>query len=113
QSAYAALRYHAKGRGIFFNLTFEHFEKICLETNYHLKKGKGKKDLTIDRIDPALGYIDSNIQVMTNSANVKKAFTDGSHSYRESGRSNMKWKTGRTTWADLNDILDDIIKQAA
>jgi len=70
------LRNHARGRNILFLLSLPHYELIVTTSDYLTKRGRGAEDLTIDRIIPELGYIDGNIQVLTNSANVKKRNRD-------------------------------------
>lgn len=55
-----------------FKLTFEEFKKFAIETNYIQGKGKNKTSYHIDRIDETKGYTIDNIQVLTNSENVKK-----------------------------------------
>lgn len=74
--AYSKLKSHANERGIPFSLTFEHFKEFCTTTEYISKRGRGKHDLSIDRIDPNLGYADGNIQALTNSQNKKKDYHD-------------------------------------
>lgn len=70
--AYNTLRSNSKRRGISFSLTFEEFKEFATETKYILGKGKSRDSLTIDRIDDSKGYEIENIQVLTNSENVRK-----------------------------------------
>lgn len=72
KAAYIALRDNAKRRRKEFTLTLEQFEKFCIETEYIIKKGISKQSYTIDRIRDTEGYHIHNIQVLTNSDNVKK-----------------------------------------
>lgn len=76
RAAYINLKAHAKARSILFTLTFAGFLAIPRIDEYVLYKGAKKKDLTIDRIDPRLGYANGNCQVMTREANSKKRWTD-------------------------------------
>lgn len=73
--AYHNLKGHATERHLSFTLTFSRWQELCLETNYHLLKGKGANDLTIDRPDSTRGYADDNISVKTNRDNVIKQHT--------------------------------------
>ena len=70
--AYRALRDNAKRRGKEFSISFEYFKKFCIKTEYEKKRGIFKDCYTIDRINPDLGYVEGNLQVLTNSENVKK-----------------------------------------
>lgn len=74
KAAYHNLRGNAKHRGKEFSLTLEEFEEFAIRTNYIGQKGKSKFGYTIDRIDQNEGYHAWNIQVLTNSENVKKYF---------------------------------------
>lgn len=67
-----ALRDNAKRRGKIFELTFEQFETFAIKTQYYKKKGIYSDNYHIDRIDESKGYTIDNIQVLTNSANIKK-----------------------------------------
>jgi len=55
-----------------FTLTIEQFKQFCTRTEYLLYKGITKSGYTIDRINHERGYEIDNIQVLTNSENVKK-----------------------------------------
>ena len=70
--AYQVLKNNAKRRGKTFKLTFEQFLEFAIQTNYMDKKGRTFFGLHIDRIDEAVGYEISNIQVLTNTENIKK-----------------------------------------
>jgi len=70
--AFGVLRRNAKRRGVVFGLTFEDFKKFCQKTGYMNGKGKSSEGFHIDRIDETKGYFKGNIQVLTNSENVKK-----------------------------------------
>jgi hypothetical protein len=88
-AAYNNLKHNAKRRGKEFELTLEQFTKFAIETEYINKKGRNKTGYTIDRINPNLGYTINNIQVLTNSQNVKKqAYIDSYWNGRE-----MEFKT--------------------
>ena len=76
QASYLILKAHAKERGIEFSLSKEYWGKFCEETEYHLLKGIGKNDLTVDRKDPRMGYVEGNIQILTMKQNRRKGFTD-------------------------------------
>ena len=70
--AYRKLRANARRRGKRFELTLDEFREFCQKTEYLLGKGRSKESYHIDRIDPFGGYTKDNIQVLTNSENVKK-----------------------------------------
>lgn len=72
RSAFYNLKSNAKRRGKVFTITFEEFEKFATETNYIFGKGRSKNSFHIDRIDESKGYSIENIQVLTNTENVKK-----------------------------------------
>lgn len=70
--AYSTLRTNAKRRGKFFDLTFDQFKAFAIKTKYYKKKGIYSDNYHIDRIDETGGYTIGNIQVLTNSANIRK-----------------------------------------
>jgi hypothetical protein len=70
------LKDNAKRRGKEFTLTLEEFEKFAVKTAYMHRKGRGRFSYTIDRINPEKGYTLDNIQVLTNSDNVRKMHID-------------------------------------
>lgn len=70
--AYTRLRGHAKARGKEFDLTFEQFKAFCINSNYLNCKGVRKESYHIDRIDETKGYTVDNIQLLTNTENVRK-----------------------------------------
>lgn len=75
KAAYEALVQNAKRRKIFCDLTFEQFEKFCIETDYIAGKGRTKLSYSIDRIvdGPLPGYTITNIRILTVSDNSVKA----------------------------------------
>jgi hypothetical protein len=72
KAAYANLKYHAKSRKKFFDLTYDQFCEIILPTKYITDKGRESFCLHIDRIDPAKGYTFDNVQILTCSENSGK-----------------------------------------
>lgn len=72
KAAFQNLRANAKRRGKEFSLTFDQFKKFAIETNYLAGKGRTSKSFHIDRINEDEGYHIDNIQILTNSENVKK-----------------------------------------
>lgn len=79
--AYFILKNNAKRRHKVFNISFEYFLLFCKKHDYIQRKGITKQGLHIDRKDENLGYIEGNLQVLTNSENVKKIrkFEAGKH----------------------------------
>lgn len=71
-AVYTAKRDDARKRRIGFFITFEEFVKFIVDTEYMLRRGRGKFDLTIDRIKPQLGYRAGNLQILTNQENARK-----------------------------------------
>jgi hypothetical protein len=70
---YLAWRGNAKRRGKFFDVTFDQFQEFCQETGYDKLKGTAADCLSVDRIDPYLGYTKDNIRAITVSDNSKRA----------------------------------------
>jgi len=70
--AYTSLKYHAKERGKEFSLTIDQFKEFCVKSNYLNCKGIEKNSYHIDRIDESKGYEIGNIQLLTNTENVRK-----------------------------------------
>lgn len=71
---YDLLHQNAKRRGKIFGITICDFKAFCEETGYLAKKGRGANNMTIDCIDPHKGYVRGNIQILTNSQNVRKRY---------------------------------------
>lgn len=72
RAAYQNLRNNAKRREKIFLLTFEQFEKFAVETGYIANKGITSISWHIDRINENGPYSIDNIQVLTNSENIRK-----------------------------------------
>lgn len=70
--AFFNLKKSAKRRGKEFTITYEDFEKWATEVDLIKKHGKTAISYHIDRIDNSKGYTPDNIQLLTNSDNVKK-----------------------------------------
>ena len=70
--AFRRLKSHAKQRGKEFEITKEEFSQFCVKSEYLQRKGIQKECYHIDRIDEMKGYSLDNIQVLTNSENIKK-----------------------------------------
>lgn len=95
---YNNLKSNAKRRGKLFQISFEQFKNFVVEVDYIAKKGIYKKSLHIDRIDENLGYSIENIQVLTNSDNVKKFLN-----YKYNGEK-MEFKTVTYKSPEFTDI---------
>lgn len=72
KAAYAALKFNATRRKIFFDLTYEQFEKFAIETDYLAGKGRSKLSYTVDREIEEKGYTVGNLQLLTKSENSAK-----------------------------------------
>lgn len=70
--AFRNLRGNAKRRKIPFFLTLAEFEKFAVETEYCARRGRTAVSYTIDRQREHEGYHIGNIQILSNSDNVKK-----------------------------------------
>jgi len=70
--AYTNLKDNAKRRGKEFSISFEYFVNWCASYEYIQRKGKSKSGFTVDRIDNDLGYVEGNLQCISNEENVKK-----------------------------------------
>jgi hypothetical protein len=79
--AYFVLKNNAKRRRKVFSISFEYFLKFCKKHDYIQRRGITKQGLHIDRKEEHLGYIEGNLQVLTNTENVKKIrkFEAGRH----------------------------------
>lgn len=66
------LKFNAKRRGKDFTITLDQFREFCIKTNYIAGAGRSSSSYHIDRIDESKGYHIDNIQVLTNSENVRK-----------------------------------------
>jgi hypothetical protein len=80
--AYTVLRNNAKRRGKEFDLTYEQFLEFAVKSGYIAGRGIYKESLHIDRIDESKGYTMDNIQVLTNTQNIKKYMT---YNYDQNG----------------------------
>lgn len=72
ESSYQNLKQNAKRRGKIFDLTLDQFREFCVRTNYIQGKGTSKESYHIDRIDENIGYTIDNLQILTNTQNIKK-----------------------------------------
>lgn len=70
--AYFVLRNNAKRRGKVFTISFDEFLTFITKTKYMKKKGIEAQSLHIDRIDESKGYEPGNLQMLTNTQNIKK-----------------------------------------
>ncbi len=71
---YDLLKNNAKRRGKEFSISFQYFKSFCEETKYLELKGKGAKNLSIDRDNDELGYVEGNLKVLTLAHNTKKKY---------------------------------------
>lgn len=76
KACFAALRDNAKRRGKDFKISFEYFVKFVVDTSYIMRKGIGREDMTIDRVEQDRGYEEDNLQVLPNYQNVQKMHYD-------------------------------------
>ena len=76
----------ADAYGLDYNLTTEYIMSIspdvCPVLGIELKYGGGEKtnnSASLDRIDPAQGYVEGNVQVISNLANLMKSNASEEH----------------------------------
>ena len=72
KAAFENLKHNSKRRKKDFSLTFSQFKKFAIKYNYLAGKGRTAEAYHINRIEPSKGYSIDNIQVLTNSENLKK-----------------------------------------
>jgi hypothetical protein len=70
--AYYRLKGHAKARGKLFTITLEYFTAFCIKVEYIAKRGRSSTCYHVDRKDETLGYIEDNLQLLTNAENTRK-----------------------------------------
>ncbi len=73
---YDRLKGNAKRRRKEFTITIEYFRQWCEETGYLDSKGRGAKDMSIDRIDDTKGYVPGNLQLLPVGVNLRKRYVD-------------------------------------
>lgn len=70
---HSELKKSAKRRGIYFDIHIGAFIEFCLDNNLYRDSYKfTSESLTVDRVDPDLGYTMDNIQVITQRQNIIK-----------------------------------------
>lgn len=106
QAAYQNLRTNAKRRNKEFDLTFEQFKEFAIKTNYILGKGKSQTSYHIDRIDETKGYTIDNIQILTNTENVKKYNSYLKFSLDSMGKPYQYWVESNTK-SKINESNDE------
>lgn len=72
RAAYNRLKGHAKARGKEFSISLEYFRQFCHQVDYIANKGRSSTAYHIDRKDETKGYVEGNLQVLTNAENVRK-----------------------------------------
>lgn len=72
KAAFKNKRSNAKAKGHEFSISFAYFKQFCIETNYIAGAGRTATSFHIDRIIETIGYVEGNLQVLTNVENVKK-----------------------------------------
>ena len=73
-----AAQNRARTKGIALDIKYEdiHVPEVCPVLGIKLERGKGRFRPTspsLDRIDPQLGYVKGNVQVISNKANTMKS----------------------------------------
>lgn len=70
--AFKNWRNNAKRRGIKFEISFEYFCEFAEKTQLLKNRGIYAESWHIDKIIDELGYVEGNLQVLTNSENASK-----------------------------------------
>lgn len=83
RQAFTQLKINAGRRGIKFALTYVYWLEFCRVNRYIELRGTGKFDMTIDRIKAYKGYVDGNLQMLTNTMNAKKQVHDKKESAKQ------------------------------
>ncbi len=83
RNAFNVQRNNAKRRGHKFTVSFEYWLKFIQKTNYMAGRGITKTSLHVDKIIDSKGYVPGNLQVLTNTANVRKYL---GYDYDENGK---------------------------
>lgn len=101
--AYDNLKRSAEIRKIPFSLELEWFREFCKKTEYAEKRGRSSEDLTVDRIDPALGYTPENVRVIPMCENVARSNRERSAMEKFFGRGQYVYTAGCTDCGEPND----------
>jgi len=64
---------NAKRRGIPFEISLDYYRQFVTPTQYMARKGRFKASLHVDRKFEWLGYVEGNLQVLTNEQNLRKS----------------------------------------
>jgi hypothetical protein len=75
KAVFKTLRDNAKRRGKPFELTFEDFRQVVVESGYIDARGRHVGMLHIDRENPLLGYVRGNVRVLESGENSAKGAT--------------------------------------
>lgn len=70
--SYRKHKSNAKRRGILFTISLEYFRQFAIETEVLIGAGRTATSLHVDRKIDELGYVEGNLQVLTNTENVRK-----------------------------------------
>jgi hypothetical protein len=95
-ASYHILKWNAKRRDIDFGITIEEWKQFCEDTGYLELRGPDGEDMTVDRKDGTIGYIYSNLQMMTRLENIKKGQDE-----RKRGK---HWKRKFLSDVDMSDV---------
>jgi len=70
------LRSNSARRNIICTISLEDFTEWCIQTGYHLLRGRARDSATIDRKIPELGYVKGNLQILSKVDNSYKRWLD-------------------------------------
>lgn len=94
---FSELRHSAFRRKIPFDLHYGEFLEFCIKHDFYNHSPKfTKNSLTIDRINPLLGYTILNIRVLT---------------MEENSKANRKWQLTQQGWQELLPITEPEIDE--
>lgn len=77
--AYEIVQTNARRRGKEFTISRAYFRELCEKTDYLLRKGRKIDSLTLDRINPSLGYVKGNVRVVELWLNSSRSMDDPDH----------------------------------
>lgn len=85
-------RCNAKRRGKDFELTIDEYKAFAVQHGLFTADGVKLSNLSIDRIDPNIGYRADNLQVLTIGENSRKRFVDYYRNQELDAHAQAKWE---------------------
>ncbi len=76
KASWQALRFNARRRGKAFEISLAFWRSWVFESGYFTRDGARRLHMTVDRINPDLGYLENNIQALSRGENSRKRWVD-------------------------------------